>query len=105
MKSLHITTPYGRHYVVDSERNFIKSENGTFSPDGTWKMLGVERIGPFNTLRFIPFNVFWGMVEEGRVEWKFKNGKPRYTVRDLDHGTMRVWGNWNCHGVRSAWVE
>ncbi len=31
-------------------------------------------------------------VLENKVNWKYKNGKQRACIVDIDHGTRRVWG-------------
>ena len=33
------------------------------------------------------------------TDWKFKNGNPKYTIVDKDHGTKRIWGG-TSNGVR-----
>ena len=33
----------------------------------------------------------------------YKNGHPRYTVVDLDHGTTRIWSNTVHHGIKAIW--
>ena len=33
------------------------------------------------------------------TDWKFKNGNPKYTIVDKDHGTKRIWGGAS-NGVR-----
>jgi len=99
-----ITTPYGGRYELDSEGHVLTYSNGldrresTIEELSTWKVLGICKIGPFGHIGpTIPLN---RAIKEVK-EWTFKNGYPRYTACDLDHGTRRIWGNWNYHGVRS----
>ena len=100
-----LVTPYGNRYELDVEGHVLRYSNGlnrynaTMEELGTWKVAGLRQIGPFNRLgHLIP------LAQAVKItDWSFKNGKPRYTAQDLDHGTTRVWGNWNLHGIRSLW--
>jgi hypothetical protein len=94
---LIIRTPYGRRYKVNAKGEF---DNGSgFS--GQWKMLGLSHV---KRNEFIPFQKLTKeMVNNIRTTWK--NGKPQWTVRDLDHGTVREWGNTAVHGVNGIWFE
>src|ERR1700676_128102 len=57
---------------------------------GQWKALALVRRCNFGTLETIPFAAWRNRLAD--IQWTFKNGKPRYTIRDLDHGTVREWG-------------
>ena len=61
------------------------------APTGQWKLLGFVRYTNFgHVAEYIPF----ANVEEliARNDWNYKNGKNKWHVRDLDHGTTRHWG-------------
>jgi hypothetical protein len=58
---------------------------------GEWKALALVRRCNFGVIETIPFDA-WRDRLPG-VQWLCKNGKPRYTLRDLDHGTRREWGS------------
>jgi hypothetical protein len=94
MKTLLIIyTPYGDRYEVN-ELGEIKSKNlSDFSK--SWKLQGIENV---KSNEYIPFKE---LTKERVKELQlfYKNGNPRYTVRDLDHGTTRTWGNTKVHGI------
>jgi hypothetical protein len=92
-KTLTVWTPYGDYYKVN-EKGEIKSNNlDDFSPD--WKLLGIQHVkrNDFISLEFL----FRGDIPPALT---YKNGNPQWTIRDLDHGTVRVWGNTTVHGIR-----
>ena len=107
-----ITTPYGDRYILNSLGNVLEYSNGFKWQNynyptrslkenlDTWKVLGLVEIKPFNNLGYlIP------LKEAVKIKsYSFKNGRPRYTATDLDHGTTRVWGNWNYHGIKNIRV-
>jgi len=102
-----IRTPYGDKYEVTREGYVIKHSNGLDKTNSglaeikTWQVLGIHEIKPFNQLgRLIPLSEAVNITE-----WHFKNGNPRYTASDIDHGTRGVWGNWNYHGIKSICLE
>lgn len=70
-------------------------------PSGQWKLLGLEHV---KRNEFIPFDALTPSLVES-LELAYKNGNPQYTVRDLDHGTRRTWGNTKYHGVRNIRFE
>jgi len=106
MKYLHIYTPGGTHYAcLMRNGNVVKYGQHRFPEDhSTWKIAGLERIKAFNNLEFIPLERIPELLKSGEP-LKFKNGKPRFTVRDVDHGTARVWCNWNIRGVSKLWIS
>jgi hypothetical protein len=104
---LTITTPYGNRYRIHDNGDIetLVSLRGTGPvnnpPSGKWKMLGIK---PCNGGGFIP-------LERITKAWLaknpllYKNGNPRYTVVDLDHGTRREWGNTKHHGIKSITID
>ncbi len=103
MKHYRIITPYGNTYTIDQDGCFVQyNEHVWKHPHNTWKCRGVYEIIAFGQWRFLPLQQFINMIESGH-RFTFKNGKPRYTIADLDHGTARGWGNTEHHGIKSAW--
>jgi len=90
-----LTTPYGAVYYIHDNGN-IERDDMPGKPSGQWTMLGLKHVA---LQQFIPFKDLEAKLPE--LTLKYKNGKPQYTVRDLDHGTMREWGNTKYHGVAS----
>jgi len=96
-----LVTPYATRYVFDEHGCILRYDDSKFTcPHNSWRIVGICEILPFNNLHFIPLaKVLIDMKNGIKYNWKFKNGKPRYTVQDIDHGTLRTWGNWNVHGI------
>jgi hypothetical protein len=101
---LHITTPYGKHYIVNDE-GMITQEGRSFS--GQWRMVGLAYTGPgFRAgKRFMDFEELTPEVIKN-LNYRYPtSGNPKYTIIDFDHGTLRLWGNTQYHGVHSMWIE
>jgi hypothetical protein len=89
-----IITPQLEVYTVN-EKGQIGRTDMPFTPSDTWKLLGIEHV---KQRWFIPFNE----LTEDKVKTLpllYKNGNPQFTIRDLDHGTARTWGNTKYHGI------
>lgn len=94
-RKYRITTPYGCvRFVHDNGDIEAKGES---VPSGNWKLTGIITNRGH---RVVPF--------DGIDEWLatapellYRNGTPRYTATDLDHGHPRAWGNTKYHGIKS----
>lgn len=97
-----IRTPYGNYYTLNEKGQVMEYSNG-FKSSGSdsWKVLGLVELKPFGRIgKLIPLS------EAVKITcFTFKNGNPKYTAIDLDHGTRRMWGNVRCHGVARLWVS
>lgn len=105
---LHITTPYGDHFAIDEQGNFIQYNQHKFTDMFTheWKFIGLMPTNCSSFFRMIPFNQItreWIKLNTPWLSWK--NGNPRYTVVDRDHGTLRIVGNTKVHGVRCIYFD
>lgn len=91
-----IYTPYGNTYTVN-ELGQISRTDMAFTPSDNWKIQGIESV---KSNAYIPFSK---ITKENiaHLQLLYKNGNPKFTVRDLDHGTTRVWGNTKVHGIKS----
>lgn len=91
---LYISTPYGNRYRIEDNGYIVRLDQPGFRPSAGWQFLGLV---PVNSTRLAVRR------EDITAEWlashplRYKNGNPRYTVRDLDHGTTRDWGNTKYH--------
>ncbi len=101
-----ISTPFDDEYQLDKDGYVIKFSNGldlTNSPKShieDWQVLGIVELKPFGNIDgLIPLSEAVGIDN-----YSFKNGNPKYTIIDLDHGTKRVIGNTKYHGVRSICI-
>ena len=90
---LYVHTQSGKNFRVHPDGN-IQRLDMDHNPSGEWKMQGI--IGVRYTLlhHMIKFGTPELLVDDGKPRvWTYANGKPRYRLVDLDHGTTRVWGD------------
>lgn len=99
MSKLHITTPYGNRYIVH-ENGDIQRTDIDHEPSGQWKFRGIRNLR-CSTLS-IPLENIPEFLDR-KPPLLFKNGNPRWTVMDIDHGTYREWGNTKYHGIASMY--
>lgn len=105
MKTYTILTAYGTTYQIDEDGCFLQyNEHRWEHPHDSWKCTGAAQLLPFGHFRNHSLPTFLAMIEQGKC-FTFKNGKPRFTLTDLDHGTYRIHGNTKYHGIRTAWVN
>ena len=97
---LHITTPRGDHYKIDSNFNIIRTDIKGFKASGQWKLLGLALVTGNGIAVPAEKIKSWLKLKKPIL---YKNGHPRYTVVDLDHGTVRMWGNTIHGGVKAIW--
>lgn len=97
-KTLHFRTPAGKVYTV-SGKGELAVVGTPYS--GDWLFLGLQHVNYNIAVPFVK------LTEEfiDSLQLKFKNGNPRFTVSDIDHGTHRLWGNTKYHGVSRLWYE
>jgi hypothetical protein len=99
MKYLRIVTPYGDSYLVNEQGLITQGYHKLDYPfSGEWILSGIANVKSPNRRSF-HLDDLWSM-DLNKVQWRYKNGNPRYTVIDIDHGTTRVWGNTRVHGIR-----
>ena len=99
---LNIKTPYGDCYKVNEKGEIIRLDQKDFKPSGQWIFRGLRHVK--RTSEFIPFSSITPQLLQ-EITLLYKNGKPQYTVEDLDHGTRRTWGNTAYHGVKSIYFD
>ena len=85
---LSISTPYGSRYSVN--------EQGHINNSPQWIFAGIEHV---KKSWFIPFSEITPELIHS-LPLLYKNGHPQFTVRDIDHGTTRTWGNTKFHGIQ-----
>lgn len=77
------------YYKVDDQGQIIVPG---LPASGSWKILGAVEMDNFgHNVRFFDLQTILNAPES--IPWKFKNGKQRVHILDLDHGTQRVWMN------------
>lgn len=87
---LEIITQSERRLVNDAGEITRAACDWKFS--GGWKMLGLVRPHGWGQAEYILFRDVSARLKNG-LQLRYKNGKPRFTVRDSDHGTTREWGD------------
>lgn len=97
-KILHIRTPAGRVYDV-STKGELAVTGVPYS--GDWLFLGLKHVR-YNRVIHVD-EITEDFIDN--VQLRYKNGNPKYTVLDRDHGTVRMWGNTKYNGVSSLWYE
>jgi hypothetical protein len=97
MELLIITIKTGEQYAVNSKgqiTQFDGANNKLKHPfSGQWLFTGItEGNKPFNSFQFhsMTKEVIENISNQGLT---YKNGNPKFVVRDIDHGTRRIWGN------------
>jgi hypothetical protein len=97
-QSIKIRTASGKYYVVHAPNGWIERCDMQFTPSDTWRATGMASRHPF-CRHFEPHLTTLNAIASGDEDATYKNGKPRYSLVDNDHGTMRIWGE----GIVAAW--
>jgi hypothetical protein len=92
--AFRLATPYGAYYTI-MDGGEIQRDDGANRASEQWRILGIQHV---KRREFIPFADLARRLPD--LELRYKNGAPQWTVRDFDHGTMRVWGNTHAHGIK-----
>lgn len=101
MKGYIIRTAYGNTYKTDMNGYVLEYSNGlkidrndesrkTWQITGAWYNVGFGHIHYINLMRL-------SIVDTDYL--RLTNGKPRYGLTDIDHGTKRIHGNKEYHGI------
>lgn len=102
---LQIIKPNAEHYKIDAQGRIMRqhwNDSGAFlAPSKEWTMRGIVHV---KKSIFIPFSELTPERVKG-LELLYKNGRPQWTVVDLDHGTRREWGNTHFHGIKHLYFE
>ncbi len=93
-----ITTAYGHTYILDADGYVLSYSNGLRKePDSesrkTWQITGAWFNRGFGHIGIITLDKLC------QADIKLRSGLPRYGLTDIDHGTERLQGNKECHGV------
>ncbi len=101
MRLYRLTTPYGATYYIHEQGRIERGDMPDMRPSDDWRLIGLARTGPGYAFgsRVCSFEQLADRLDS--LQFRYKNGRPRYTVIDFDHGSARVWGNTSYHGVAS----
>ena len=101
MHLTRITTPYGQYYDIDKNGNVVRASNGLDktkakeSEKKSWRIIGMTSTHPFARVKV-------QLLKENDL--LYKNGRPKYTIVDIDHGKTRVHGNSKVHGIKNIFT-
>ena len=90
-----IMTESRKYYVID-EQNRICRTDVKFPPTSAWRCIGVREVRAFGNK-----GPLMSLNEAIKHDTRFKNGRGKFVMVDLDHGTYREWGDrivfvWEC---------
>ena len=83
-----------RYYYQTSIEEYLVNETGEISrpairmpASGQWRIMGAVRFNNFgHRAEYVPFPDCFTR----NLQWRHKNGKPRFFLHDCDHGTFRI---------------
>lgn len=100
-----ITTPYGHVYDVAEDGRILvyRRDGGPYVPSADWTITGVVACNGFagNFGRSYGLAKIAELADLPPADLLYKNGSPRWTLSDLDHGTRRIHGNTKYHGIKT----
>lgn len=88
MPMLVITTRSGEIYKVNSEQQIIRTDM-TFKPTDQWLFVGIVP----KRASYLRHVVNYESLKAGLPTVRYKNGRSRYNVIDIDHGAIRLWSD------------
>lgn len=81
---------YNNEYMLLLNDGTIQRESWPSS--GQWKVIGAVTYNNFRHI--INRYTLQEILDKGSsIPWKHKNGKQKTFIQDIDHGTIRIWGN------------
>jgi hypothetical protein len=93
-----ISTSNGDRYYIHNNGD-IERTDMSFTPSGQWRFVALAVTGPGFAFGKRA-NVTLSDLASGDVPTVYKNGSPRFTVIDYDHGTHRLWAS---RGITSVY--
>lgn len=76
-------------YTVDDDGDINRPGLPGFTPSGQWKFLGLRRYNNFG--KPCEYRGMKTLLVNPVADITYKNGKPKWVVCDMDHGTYREW--------------
>ena len=100
-----ISTAYGDRYVCDKDGYVLEYSNGLRKQPNsdsrkTWQITGAWYNIGFGHVRYCSLEML-----TKRNDLRLCNGTPRFGLTDIDHGTPRLHGNKDVHGIASIRIE
>ena len=99
MTNYRVGTDYGNKYLLDKDGYVLEYSNGLKKDADsesrkTWQITGAWYFTGFGNTRTISLEE---LIKRNNL--RLRNGKARYGLTDIDHGTRRMHGNKECHGI------
>lgn len=88
----------GEILTIDEAGNVLKRRTSRgevfrFSPDGSWRITGgYEVVNNFGNISSFDLPRLFSLAGIDGSKVRFKNGKPKIGLLDIDHGTHRMHG-------------
>lgn len=99
-----VRTAYGDWYKLDKDGHVLQYSNGLNLMNASteelekWKITGAVRCNNFGSV--VERTTIDQLANEPNERaLRFKNGSPKWTLTDIDHGTRRIHGNTKVHGI------
>jgi len=94
-----ITTRYRETYIIHDDLNReVERTDMKFTPSESWTFTGFYMQKAFWHLQYFSIPDMQAYLDQGN-SLTFKNGNPKFTWWDIDHGARRIHGNIQCHGI------
>jgi hypothetical protein len=77
-------------YPVQLKTGYI-TRDGSKDFSGGWKFVSFRHVKRNEWVSLKKIQDDPTILE--RIDWLYKNGRGQFTVRDVDHGTTREWGD------------
>lgn len=90
---LIVSMKYVIEYYINENAEIYRKD---FGPSKQWIFRGIAKYDNFgNERKRISAEELLAMSpnEVNSIDWNCKNGKGKWHVLDIDHGTYRIWGN------------
>lgn len=88
---------YQENRVIDINTGKIERQYYTgeiYKGSDQWKITGVSIINNFGyQIERLTLNEFYDQLLNNKESLFYKNGKAKFRINDLDHGTNRQWSN------------
>lgn len=87
---LHIGMNNGANYLVDDNGYIFYKTGEGIKPSKEWQMLGIANDRSSHMVVAFKNIVSWLRTNQDKL--RYKNGKGKYRIIDLDHGTKQIQG-------------
>lgn len=98
-RAWYLRTKYGDAYYIHTDGAIERCDKQNH-PSTSWMFKALMSVRGTTVATMDTLMDWYRDNEHADKDFMFyKNGKPKFTVKDCDHGTVRVWGNTDYHGI------